>query len=159
MEIQPLEPSDLAWARELWRRQWGADYVVTRGRIHRIEEMEGFLARDGGTTAGLVTYHVEAGDCEVVSLDSLRSGLGVGSLLMEAVRREAHRRGCRRLWLITTNDNTPAIRFYQRRGLSLVAVHRNAIEESRRVKPSIPLTGIDGIPLRDEIELELLLDS
>jgi hypothetical protein len=60
--------------------------------------------------------------------------------------------------LITTNDNTHALRFYQRRGLQLAALHRNAIEESRRLKPEIPQHGADGIPLRDELELELVLD-
>jgi hypothetical protein len=50
-----------------------------------------------------------------------------------------------------------AVRFYQKRGFRLVAVHRRALEETRRLKPSLPETGIDGIPLRDEIELEILL--
>jgi ribosomal protein S18 acetylase RimI-like enzyme len=159
MKIEPLRPSDLPWAREFWREHWGADIVVTRGRVHRIEEMEGFLARAQGATAGLVTYRVLEGACEVVSLDSLRGGLGIGSLLVDAVREEARRRGCARLWLITTNDNTAAIRFYQKRGFFLTAVHRNAIEQSRRLKPSIPLTGIDDIPIRDEIELEMPLGS
>jgi hypothetical protein len=38
--------------------------------------------------------------------------------------------------------------------LWLVAVHRNAVEQARRIKPQIPAVGSDGIPLRDEIELE-----
>jgi len=58
---------------------------------------------------------------------------------------------------MTTNDNTAALRFYQKWGFLLVAVHRNAVEQARKLKPEIPLTGIDGIPLRDEIELEVLL--
>ena len=49
------------------------------------------------------------------------------------------------------------MRFYQKRGFVLVAVHRNALAESRRLKPEIPLIGIDDIPLRDEIELEMEL--
>jgi ribosomal protein S18 acetylase RimI-like enzyme len=65
--------------------------------------------------------------------------------------------GCKRLWLITTNDNLHALRFYQRRGMHIAAVHVNALEESRRIKPEIPLMGMDGIPLRDEIELEIML--
>jgi hypothetical protein len=65
----------------------------------------------------------------------------------------------KRLWLITTNDNLHALRFYQRRGLVLVAVHRNAIEQSRKLKPQIPKLGYDNIPVRDEIELELILDA
>jgi len=70
---------------------------------------------------------------------------------------EVEENGCRRVWLITSNDNLDALRFYQRRGLRLVAVHRGAIDEARRVKPSIPATGEYGIPVRDEIELELQL--
>jgi ribosomal protein S18 acetylase RimI-like enzyme len=159
IEVEPLRPSDLPWAREFWREHWGAEIVVTRGRIHRIEEVEGMVARAQGVIAGLITYRVRDGACEVVSLDSLREGLGIGSLLMDAVRKEARRRGCFRLWLITTNDNRAAIRFYEKRGFLLTAVHRNAVEESRRLKPSIPLTGIDGIPIRDEVELEMLLGS
>ena len=96
---------------------------------------------------------------EIVSIDSTHPGRGVGTALIEAVKKEARRQGCRRLWLITTNDNLNALRFYQKRGFALVAVHRNAIEISRRLKPEIPLTGHDGIPLRDEIELETLLEA
>jgi hypothetical protein len=59
----------------------------------------------------------------------------------------------------TTNDNLNALRFYQKRGFVLVSVHRNAVIKSRQLKPEIPLTGNDGIPLRDEIELEMLLES
>ena len=73
------------------------------------------------------------------------------------VNKIAQAQEFRRVWLITTNDNTPAVRFYQKKGFSLVAVYRNAIEASRKLKPEIPLKGIDGIPIRDEIELELLL--
>jgi hypothetical protein len=67
------------------------------------------------------------------------------------------RRGRGRLWLITSNDNLNAIRFYQRRGMRLTAVHRGAIDEARQIKPSIPLIGEHGIPIHDELELELRL--
>jgi ribosomal protein S18 acetylase RimI-like enzyme len=62
--------------------------------------------------------------------------------------------GCRRVWLITTNDNLEALGFYQKRGFVLAALHRNAMAETRRFKPNIPLIGMGGIPLRDELELE-----
>jgi hypothetical protein len=57
---------------------------------------------------------------------------------------------------VTTNDNLRALRFYQRR-LRPLAVHRDAIARSRALKPSIPEVGVDGIPLRHELELELPL--
>jgi ribosomal protein S18 acetylase RimI-like enzyme len=102
-----------------------------------------------------VTYSVEGDSCELVTLDSLAEGAGVGSALLEASVEAARAGGCRRLWLITTNDNLPALRFYQKWGFRLVAVHRDALAESRRLKPSIPLVGREGISLRDELELLL----
>jgi hypothetical protein len=63
-----------------------------------------------------------------------------------------------RAWLVTTNDNMRALRFYQRLGWELVAVHRGAVDRAREtLKPEIPRVGNDGIPLRDEIELEYRL--
>jgi ribosomal protein S18 acetylase RimI-like enzyme len=100
---------------------------------------------------------LDGGECEVITLDSVRQGIGVGTALLEAVSRAASERKCSRLWLITTNDNVDALRFYQKRGLRLETIHRDAIEQSRDMKPQIPLTGAHGIPIRDEIELELLL--
>ncbi|MCH7786707.1 MAG: hypothetical protein IIC22_04260 [Chloroflexi bacterium] len=61
------------------------------------------------------------------------------------------------LWVITTNDNLNALRFYQMWGMTIAALRPNALEESRKLKPEIPMTGIDNIPLHDEIELELAL--
>ena len=60
--------------------------------------------------------------------------------------------------LITTNDNLSALRFYQKRSFDMVRLYLNAVEEARKIKPEIPLTGNDGIPIRHEIELEMKLD-
>jgi len=111
---------------------------------------------DGGPV-GLVTYRIDGGECEIVSLDSAVEGAGVGSALLDAVKTLAVYVPCKRLWLVTTNDNVSALRFFQKRGFRLVAVHRNALDESRKLRPDIPLIGSEGIPLRDEIELEMLL--
>jgi len=95
--------------------------------------------------------------CEIITLDSDQRGIGVGSALICMVEEAAEQAGCSRLWLITSNDNLPALGFYQRRGFELVAVHRRAIEQARQLKPQIPYIGFEGIPIRDEIELELPL--
>jgi ribosomal protein S18 acetylase RimI-like enzyme len=81
----------------------------------------------------------------------------VGTVLIEAVKAVAREGGCKRVWLITTNDNVDALRFYQRRDFRRVGVARNAVEESRKIKPQISATGLYGIPIRDEIELEVML--
>ena len=112
----------------------------------------------GGRPSGLVTYRIDGDECEIITLNSLIEGIGIGSALLEAVGKAAEASGCKRFWLITTNDNTKAIRFYQKRGMTLAALYRNAIEHSRKLKPEIPMAGLDGIPIRDEIELEILIN-
>ena len=134
-QIRPLDKSNRDWIVCLLEEYWGSTKIVTRGRIHHANELPGFLAVQAGKPVGLVTYRVEGGECEVVTMNSLIEGIGIGSALLEAVRQVAASSRCKRLWLITTNDNTAALRFYQKRGLSLVAVHRNALEQSRRLKP------------------------
>jgi len=155
--IRLLTPADREWVARRIAESWGAESVIAHGQIFRPAELPGFAAEAEGQVVGLLTYHIEGRTCEIVTLDSWREGRGVGNELIEAVRQAAGREKCRRLSVVTTNDNTPALRFYQKRGFVIAAVHINAIEKSRRLKPEIPLTGMDGIPIRDEIELEMML--
>ena len=143
--------------REWWKEHWGADFMIVHGRSYRLDELDGFMAREAGERTGLVTFTIEAWTCEILSLDSLRPGQGSGSALLRAVEEAARRAGCRTLALTTTNDNTHALRFYQKYGFQLTALHAGAVSASRRLKPSIPEFGQDGIPIRDEIDLELPL--
>ena len=136
---------------------WGAEIVVAHGTLYHPAELPGFVAELDGKAAGLVTFHIAGDACEIVTLDSLHPGQGIGTALIEAVKAAAGAAGCRRLWLITTNDNLHALGFYQKRGFRLVAVHPGAVNEARKLKPEIPLIGNDGIPIRDEIELEIVL--
>jgi len=139
---------------------WLADFVISRGRKLYPAELPGFLATDEtGKVVGLVTYEIVSDQCEVVTLDAFTPWSGIGSALMKEVETAARAAGCKRLWLITTNDNLEAVRFYQRRGLTIAAVHVNAIEYSRKLKPQIPKVGNFGIPMRDEIEFEMILEA
>jgi ribosomal protein S18 acetylase RimI-like enzyme len=157
MEIRPLSADDRAWVDGFIQSRWGAPTVVGHGTVFTPAELPGFVALEGCEPVGLLTYSAEGDACEVVTIDSLVEGRGVGSALLDAVAESARAAGCRRLWLITTNDNLPALRFYQKRGFVLVRLHRGAVAASRRLKPEIPLTGSEGIPIRDELELELEL--
>lgn len=157
IEVQALTSEYRDWAYSLICENWGSNVIVTRGKAYQVEELPGFIAVLDGVPQGLITYRIELGECEIVTLDSTVEGKGIGSALVEAVRLAAIGKGCRRIWLVTTNDNTAAFRFYQLRNFELVAVYRNAIAESRKLKPEIPETGAHGIPIRDEIEFELRL--
>jgi ribosomal protein S18 acetylase RimI-like enzyme len=104
-----------------------------------------------------LTYNIAGHECEIITLDSWRENLGIGTALIEAARQVAGQAGCKRLFLVTTNNNTRALHFFQRRGFIITSVRLNAIEASRLIKPEIPLTDEDGLPIRDEIELEINL--
>lgn len=158
LRIRPFAAGDRQWALHLVCERWGSETVVTRGAVHRPAELPGFVAVRRGERIGLVTYNVDQDGCQIVSLDSVEQGIGVGTALIEATERWAWQQGCTRLWLVTTNDNVEALRFYQKRGFVLVELHRDAVEASRRLKPAIPTVGAHGIPIRDEIELEMILN-
>jgi GNAT superfamily N-acetyltransferase len=111
----------------------------------------------GPDPIGLITYRVDGDQCEIMTLDSLEKCKGVGTALIDAVKTAAAESGCKRMWLITTNDNLNALKFYQKRGFVLSALYPDALSESRKLKPQIPLVGLDSIPLRDEIELAMEL--
>lgn len=152
--VAPITPSDKPTVVELISH-WLADFIISRGRKLYPAELPGFLARDGsGEAVGLVTYETIGDQCEVVTLDAFTPWSGIGTALMQAVETAAQSKGCRRIWLITTNDNVEAVRFYQRRGYTFAAVHVNALEQSRKLKPQIPMVGNFGIPMRDELEFE-----
>jgi ribosomal protein S18 acetylase RimI-like enzyme len=78
-------------------------------------------------------------------------------MLLNKAIEEARERDCGRIFLVTTNDNLNALGFYQKRGFELVTIYRSAVNASRKIKPSIPWIGMNNIPLRDEIELEMTL--
>ncbi len=159
MRIRPLTAADQSRVCQFIQARWGAEIVVAHGAVYHPDQLPGFVCEADGRWLGLITTHIEGDTCEIVTLDSLTEGQGVGTALVEAVKQAAKTRPCGRLWLITTNDNLNALRFYQKRGFVLTAVHRHAVTISRQIKPAIPLTGQDGILIRDEIELELRLDN
>ena len=133
--------------------------VSSRGRLHAAETLPGFVAFRGSEPAGLLVYALESGDCEIVLLHTVTDRIGLGSSLLREAKRTARRHGCRRLWAVTTNDDTKALRFFQRNGFRLVALHRDARDAARSMAPEIPALGVDGIPVHDELELELDLQA
>ncbi|MGJ3241098.1 MAG: GNAT family N-acetyltransferase [Anaerolineae bacterium] len=179
--IRPLQREDREWVAHFLDEHWGSTQMVTRGRVLYGHLLPGFVAErskpptpgeeveeldDDATEEnpivtmekiGLLTYNVEDQECEIISLDSHIRGIGVGTALVNELIDAAKESKIKRIWLITTNDNLPALKFWQKRNFELAVIHRNAIEQARRLKPQIPITGLEGIPIRDEIELEMRL--
>jgi GNAT superfamily N-acetyltransferase len=129
--------------------------VARLGRLEYPLDHPALVAERDGALAGVLTYVIGGEECEILTLHAVERWAGVGTALVEAVERVATGRGCRRLWVLTTNDNVDALRFYQRRGFRLAELHPGAVDDSRaRLKPELPAVGDHGIPLRDELVLE-----
>ena len=129
--VREIESSDREWVRSFLEHHFGSTKVVSRGVLHRADDLPGFIGIDRGEPSALLTYSVMNGEREVVSLYAAIAGRALGSRLLASARERARGQQCRRLWLITTNDNEPAIAFYKRWGMHLAAVHRGAIAQSR----------------------------
>jgi ribosomal protein S18 acetylase RimI-like enzyme len=157
--IRPTDENDRAFIREFITRRWHGEAVVAHGVIFYPAELPGLIALRGQEIVGLLTYQIEKEQCEIITLDSILEGLGIGAELLQSVKNTALEQGCASLTLITTNDNLAALGFYQKYGFKIKKIFPDAIEKSRELKPSIPLLGMNGILIRDEILLEMSLRS
>jgi ribosomal protein S18 acetylase RimI-like enzyme len=157
--IRELEPSDSECVRTFLITHFGSTRVVSRGVMHQANELPGFIALHDGVPRALLTYSHRGNELEVVTLHAATPGLGLGSRLLEAARKRACDLRCRRMCFITTNDNHPAMQFYQRRGMRIAAIHRGAIAESRKLKPEISFFGVGGHPIEDEVEFRVAVDG
>ncbi len=155
--IRLLTPADCEWVNRVIVTNWGAEIVVTHSEIFHPAYLPGYAAFIDEEPVGLLTYNITGNGCEIVTLDSWHEGHGVGTALIKAARQAASQVGCGRLFLVTTNNNTHALHFYQKQGFVISSLRINAIAESRKLKPQIPLLDEDGLPIRDEIELEINL--
>ncbi len=157
MDIRWIDPASRERINALIVRQWYTMQMVVHGESIDLGSADGYYACEGNEIVGLITYRTAGNEMEILSLDSFQEGRGIGTGLLETVVAEARETGIRRIMLVTTNDNLAALRFYQKRGFDMCRFCRNALDQARKIKPEIPLTGMDGIPLKHEIELEMVL--
>ena len=136
---------------------WGSILIARKGELLDSLTFPGFVAESDGDRVGLALFCVRGEEYEVVSVWAAITGAGVGRALMQRCFEDARARGCRRVWLTTTNNNVRAISFYQRLGMDLCAFYRDGVAAARRLKPSIPLRDDSGVGIDHELEFELLL--
>ena len=157
MNIVEIDGATRSAVDALIRDEWAGPMIVSRGHLIDTSLNPGFVYVEQDQIKGFVTYLIRSDVCEITVLSVFDENKGIGSALIERVIERVKEGGCVRVWLITTNDNIHAIRFYQRRGFALAAVHINALDGARQLKPSIPLIGMDDIPLAHEFEFEVML--
>ena len=155
MELRRVTEGDRAWVAATIAGEFASPRVVSRGRVFEdASKLDGYLAEADGRPIGIALWNEEDGAGELVVIVTTYRGVGAGIALLDAVVTYARDAGWRRLWLVTTNDNTDAIRIYQRAGWKWIAWHRDAVSLSRTLKPELPMIGSHGIPIEHEIEFE-----
>ncbi len=157
IDFQRINEEIKPQVKQFIRENWGSELMISRGRIHVVADLDGFVITESGTIIGLITFSITSGECEIVSLDSIRENQGIGSMLINLVSEVATKEQCRRIWLYTTNDNTGGLRFYQKRGFDICGFYHNSVDMARQVKPEIPKLGENDIEIKHEFELEKLL--
>lgn len=155
MNIKIISSENRRQINDFISSHWFSTDMVVKGELVDMTVLDGFAVYDDGTVIGLVTYRIKSNECEIMSLDSLREKQGIGTALVDKVIEIAREKKCTKIKLVTTNDNINAIRFYQKRGFDIVNLYRNALNVSRKLKPSIPLLGDFDIPIKHEIEFEM----
>jgi ribosomal protein S18 acetylase RimI-like enzyme len=151
--VRPLREGERDWLRTTLRERWPHELLVGRGRVREVSELSALVAVEGGDRVGLLTYVIEDEVAELVTLDALRPGIGVGAHLIATLAELATAAGARRVLVMVTNDNVRGLRYYQRLGFRLSELRAGAIEELRGRKPWIPARGEDDISIRDELQL------
>jgi ribosomal protein S18 acetylase RimI-like enzyme len=152
--VRPFAEADLAWAEALVAAELGGRRQVRRGE--QVDALGGrrWVAERDGQPVGLLTAAPRDDGWELVLLVAIERRTGVASRLVDHLLAEARSAGADRVWVVTTNDNLGALAFYQRRGFRLSALRPGAVDDARAtIKPEIPATGEDDLPIRDELEL------
>jgi ribosomal protein S18 acetylase RimI-like enzyme len=135
---------------------WGDPVQLMFDQCFTILEQPAYLAKRNNTIVGFIFYTPFREDAMlIVALGILPQfqGCGIGRELVTHVEKFARDQGRRQLLVVTTNDNLPAVAFYQHIGFQLYEVVPNNIAEKLG---GIQL-GVANIPIRDELRLRKLL--
>jgi ribosomal protein S18 acetylase RimI-like enzyme len=148
--VRDLADADLAWATSVLDADLAGRWQARRGELIDVLALPGLVAESEARPVGLLAYRLHDGQCEIEALVATTPGVGIGTALVDELRRRV---GSISIRVVTTNDNLPARAFYERHGFRLVAVRPGAVDEARRtLKPTIGLLGHGGLPIRDELE-------
>jgi ribosomal protein S18 acetylase RimI-like enzyme len=159
VNIREKNDSDNSWITNLLVNNWGGESIITKRKVYFVQELKGFIAENDHQSIGLCLYNIANNECEISFLEAFQQYKGIGTALINKIFEIGIKEHLKRIWLITTNDNIDALRFYQKRNFILKDIYRNEIAETRKIKPNIPQKGYYNIPIRDEIELEYIIIS
>ena len=155
--LREITKDDSSLIKELIDTHWGGEPLIIRGKEYFPSRLGGIIALRGEQVVGFLIYDIQNNVCEIVVFEVFEKFKGIGTSILAKLKEIAKSKNCNTLYVMTTNDNLDALRFYQRRGFRICGINLNSMEISRKMKPSIPEIGDYGIPIRDEIDLELCI--
>ena len=131
---------------------WGEEEQLTFDRKFKVTELPAYVARFKDSVVGFISTAEVDDAIIIVALGVLPQyqGSGVGKGLVKKVEDEAIRRRKKRLLVSTSNDDLPALAFYQSVGFQIYGVKPNVIAK----KHGKILMGIGNLPIRDELRLQ-----
>jgi hypothetical protein len=156
LPIRQAGSADAAWVIDFQRERWNATMTAAHDESIDASTLPALI---GGNYQGLATCGLLGRDAELITLDATPANTGTGTAIIDALVARLRAGGCKRLWITTTDDNLSALRFYLRRDFRLMQECPGAVDAARKLKPTIPLIGEHGIPMREEIDLCRVLDS
>ncbi len=153
--VREATDADRAAARELFARDFGRTKIVAYGEVMDIDQMPALVAVRYADPSGALAYRLHGDALHIVALatDPMWQRSGVGGHLVAEAELIARRLNLRRLVVSTTNDNLPALYFYQRRGYRMT----DFVPSSIIMHTGQEVAGFAGIPVRDEVRLEKTL--
>lgn len=156
LKIRSATLSDNKWLEELMIRDWGGLPLVIRGKKYYPSQLDGIIAEKNNEISGFLFYEIRDETCEIIVFEVFDKFKGTGTILLDNLKNIAKNKDCSRIYLMTTNDNIDALRFYQKRGFHICGIHIDSVKISREIKPTIGMRGDYNIPIRDEIDLEFI---
>jgi len=138
--------------RKFVTRFWGEQEQLTFDRQFTVTELPAYVAKKSDKTIGFVSFAEVDDSIMIVALGVLpkHQCSGVGKRLLERVENEAVKMRKKRLLVSTSNDDLPALAFYQTIGFQIYEVKPNVIAQ----KHGEIQRGIGGLPIRDELRLQ-----
>lgn len=150
--VREATEDDRRKALELFRRDFGAGQLVAYGKPVALEDAQALVAETEDTDmAGALAWRQFEGAFHILALatDPMWQRAGVGGHLVAEAELLARRREQPRIVVTITNDNLPALYFYQRRGYRLAALRPDTVAQHTRGV----VVGFAGIPIQAELQL------
>ena len=150
--VREASESDRREALALFRRHFGAGPLIVNGGAVSLEDAHALVAETDAEIAGALAWRPVTGGLHVLALatEPMWQRAGVGGHLLAEAEMLARQQNQSRVIASVTNDNLPALYFYQRRGYRLLAI----LPDSGAAKPRRPeAIGFGGIAIRDEVQL------